>query len=507
VGYVEGGVKQHLSWEFDPKAPLTDFLPARPHPAKQRPLRLPAELSKVPEVFFAEPLTNNTGVASGRMQVVSTLAKIKHVNQKKTDGYMELLLSHRPDLAGLPFVLGDACRRKGENRTQFAAVTKPIRAIQRGEVSLGFGLTPGDLGDNRLMTAVEKVLGEQRSIPPAIQVAALWQMITPESTGNRLALVKYLDGITSEVEATRALAKMAIFSEEDPIRAAALEALKTRRRHDYTEILINGLSYPWPKVAERASAAIAQLGRADLVPQLHEMLERPDPRAPQTRLVNGKPQSFVRELVRINHLRNCTLCHAPAAPDNQPDAPGARTQRDDSTTQVPVPGERIEQYYGEREPVPELFVRFDVTYLRQDFSVNLPVKSAEPWPTMQRYDFVVRTREVDEQEARAWRNLLPADAASPYRRAAFAAIAKLSGGEPEHKQRKSAQSRAMTTGLMVAVLFAVFLLPFVHSQTQTPAVVLAIVTFALLGASGEAIYWVTDKSVRAKRRNARQSTA
>jgi hypothetical protein len=42
-----------------------------------------------------------------------------------------------------------------------------------------------------------------------------------------------------------------------------------------------------------------------------------------------------------------------------------------------------------------------VTYLRQDFSQVQQV--ADPpgrWPTMQRYDFFVRTREIDASEVR-----------------------------------------------------------------------------------------------------------
>jgi hypothetical protein len=421
-GHAEGGAKQHFSWQYDPTTPLTDFLPARPHTAKQQPLRLPARLSEVPEVFFAEPVADTTDVRGGRFQVLSTMAIIQHVNQKKPDGYMELLCSQRADLAGLPFVLGDACRRKGENRAQFATATKPIRDLQRRGSRSG-------LSENLLMTEVTKVLREQRSVPPAVQVAALSQMIPAESAGNRLALVKYLRDQTSEVEAARALANMAIFSEEEQIRSAALDALKTRRRPDYAQILVNGLSYPWPAVAERASTAIAKLGRADLVPQLKEVLKKPDPRIPQTRLVDGKARTFVRELVRINHLHNCTLCHAPAPSGNQQDYA--------TLVQVPIPGEAIQQYYG--ETTPDLLVRFDVTYLRQDFSVTLPVEKADPWPSMQRYDFVVRTREVDQQEARVWRVLLPANAASPYHRAARAAIAELSRREPDVKQSRSAQ--------------------------------------------------------------------
>jgi hypothetical protein len=426
TGWTQPRAELRLSFHYDHKAPLTDLLPARPHTAKQQPVRLPAKLSEVPEVFFAEPFIYDNGGGTGRIQVAGALAKIKHVNQKKTDAYMELLLSQRSDLAGLPFLLGDACRTKGERRTFFAATTKHIRINQRSG------------SNSQLMTEVAKTL-RQQSLPTGVQVAALWQMITPESAANRLELVKYMHENLTEEDAARGLAKLAIFSEEEQVRSAALDALNTRPRQDYVGILVTGLSYPWPAVVERASTAIAKLGQTDLLPQLQEVLKRPDPRLPQTRQIDGKPKTFVRELVRINHLHNCMLCHAPAVAGNGQDVAVrvGRTQEEDSTAQVPIPGEAIQQYYG--ESIPDLFVRFDVTYLRQDFSVTLPVEKAEPWPPMQRFDFVVRTREINEQEARALRELLPPDAASPYHRAALAAIRELSGREPDVKKSKSAQ--------------------------------------------------------------------
>jgi hypothetical protein len=46
------------------------------------------------------------------------------------------------------------------------------------------------------------------------------------------------------------------------------------------------------------------------------------------------------------------------------------------------------------------FVRADVTFLRQDFSVPQPVANAGPWPAMQRYDYLVRERPVSKEELR-----------------------------------------------------------------------------------------------------------
>ncbi|MBM4071942.1 MAG: HEAT repeat domain-containing protein [Planctomycetes bacterium] len=447
TGWTQARTSARFYIPYDPKIPLHDLLPARRQPAQQL-TQLPANLSDVPEVSFADPLAKGSKAPEGQFHVASALEKIKYVNQKKTDAYMELLLSRRADLAGLPFLRGDACRTKGESRQQFAATTKMIRDIQRRrafDVRAHFA----DFSDSGQMTEVVNILAEKRTIPSAIQVAALWQMITPESAGNRLELVKHLHRNVSDAEGTRALAKLAIYSEEEQIRSTAFLALMTRRDQDYTDILVSALSYPWPDVAERASATIAKLGRTDLAPRLQEVLKKPDPRLPQTRLVDGKKKTFVRELVRINHLRNCMLCHAPA-PVGEPTpveragetnrlASRRRTsssslverageiQQAESTGEVPIPGSAITRYYGESNR--DLLVRFDVTYLRQDFSAPLAVADADQWPSMQRYDFVVRTREINEAEAATWRKLLPADAASPYHRAARMALASLSRTE------------------------------------------------------------------------------
>ena len=89
-------------------------------------------------------------------------------------------------------------------------------------------------------------------------------------------------------------------------------------------------------------------------------------------------------------------------------------------------------YY--RPSTPDILVRFDVTYLRQDFSMKLPVADADPWPEMQRYDFLVRTREVTDKEALAYQELLQPsrpEVVSPYRRAALSALRELTGLDAE----------------------------------------------------------------------------
>ena len=100
----------------------------------------------------------------------------------------------------------------------------------------------------------------------------------------------------------------------------------------------------------------------------------------------------VREAVRINHHRNCLLCHPPSQTGQDQEVPGV----------IPIPGQSFptspKEAYGKAQSFGEPMVRADTTYLRQDFSVMMPVENAAPWPEMQRFYFLVRTRPVEGKE-------------------------------------------------------------------------------------------------------------
>jgi hypothetical protein len=254
------------------------------------------------------------------------------------------------------------------------------------------------------------------------RIAALMQVLAPEPPAMRLGLAKYLSGVP-HVEATRALARLALFATEADVREAAVDALKVRREKDYTEILMQGFRYPLPAVARRAGEALVQLERTDLVPRLVDLLDEPDPRAPVTKEVDGKRVHVARELVRLNHHRSCLLCHAPGnTPNVSPDA---------VTAGVPIPGEPLPSpSQGYNNSIQDVLVRVDVTYLRQDFSALLPVADANPWPEMQRFDFLVRSRTLSDVEAHAWQQKLRHEEpgyVAPHRRAALAALRELTG--------------------------------------------------------------------------------
>jgi len=96
---------------------------------------------------------------------------------------------------------------------------------------------------------------------------------------------------------------------------------------------------------------------------------------------------------------------------------------------VPIPGESLSTYYL---PSPDIRVRADVTYLRQDFSRMQKVPDADPWPEMQRFDFLVRTRILTEAEAKKYQaEFAKVEKNSPYRQAAVTALRALTGLDAE----------------------------------------------------------------------------
>jgi hypothetical protein len=282
--------------------------------------------------------------------------------------------------------------------------------------------------------ANRKLEKQQREHVTLARIAALMQILGPESAAHRLGLVKHLAGVTHP-EATRALAKLAIFSSEAEVRDAAIDALRVRREKDYTELLMGGLRYPWPAVAKRSAEALVKLDRKDVIPQLVDVLDEADPREPIVRKVKDEPVTVVRELVKVNHHRNCLLCHSPNDPTPNTEPLQQVSLPDVPVGPIPIPGESMNPpSLGYQQRPQDLVVRVDVTYLRQDFSMLLPVSDAQPWPTMQRFDFMVRTRAISDEEAEVYREKLAKSgtgAVTPYERATLYALRELTGRDTE----------------------------------------------------------------------------
>ena len=114
---------------------------------------------------------------------------------------------------------------------------------------------------------------------------------------------------------------------------------------------------------------------------------------------------------------------------------GAAAASSSLTVAVPLPNEPLakpsEGGYQSTPPTPDIVVRLDMTYLRQDFSMMMPVSDAHPWPDMQRFDFLVRTRTLTATEAQAYDSALEPGQLSPYHRSALFALRELTGRDTE----------------------------------------------------------------------------
>ena len=459
----------NLRFTVAPNTPTKDLLPVAPKASARGPVTT-NDLAAVPELAFTEAPTKPDAMKQ-MSAAAHQIAKINHANAagKKSDAFMSALLESRPDLAGMPFNMGDACRTSGKKLQHFNAAVALVRQALNSNVSrvsvvpaqapnapqTGFAPQPvpqagvipqvafiQNADVNTVLSLAEtlpfwkqfaalceqndkneRVDAETAEHMTVARVSALMQMLAAESPEMRIGLVKYLTGVP-HVEATKALARLAVYSAEADIRAGAITALKVRREKDYTSVLVDALRYPWPAVAKNAADAITKLERTDLVPELVKVLESADPRLPTEKDEGGKKALAVKELVKVNHHRNCLMCHAPN---------GSGVPNDEAiTAQVAVPGQQLPtpSQGGYRSDIPELLIRLDVTYLRQDFSVSLPVKEAHPWPSNQRFDFFVRERTLTADEAEEFRTkLTPKEAGvlSPYHKAAVGALRELTG--------------------------------------------------------------------------------
>ncbi len=294
------------------------------------------------------------------------------------------------ELAGLPFRRGEECRKSTadtqELKRDSLRLHCVIDAMQFGNESRHMS----NSAEQEFRAAFERrIVGEYRETPvasllrnqPCFREPAaadtLVQMLQPMDESVRFELVGGLSAIDSPV-ASAALVQRAIYDLSPRVRDAALNELRRRPTQQYQKQFLAGLRYPWAPVADHAAQAIVALNLQEVVPDLNRMVDLPNP---------GKPHEdeagrwITTDLVRVNHLRSCYLCHAPST-----------SASDVIRGSVPTPGERVRPVYSRDDHVG--FIRADVTYLKQDFSVVQEMPEADPWPRFQRFDYLVRTREA-----------------------------------------------------------------------------------------------------------------
>ena len=174
----------------------------------RQPLRLPQSLAEVPEICFQEPLTKTMEVAEAQLHNVRVIDKIHFLNRKKTDAFMELLIGNRPDLAGLPFVLGDDCRLKRGASQNLVNALAHLRSSQSAMAAIeaeneAMNMRP-EKGPDKRHDKEERTKTKPKrlmefytrsgagGVTPEAEVASLMQVLGPEAAKDRYDLAGYL---------------------------------------------------------------------------------------------------------------------------------------------------------------------------------------------------------------------------------------------------------------------------------------------------------------------------
>jgi HEAT repeat protein len=385
----------------------------------------------------------------------------KYTNGKS--GLLEptTLLGVRPDLKQLPIRRGAYSRISASDASELTELSQKLKYYLETSVPKDVKGYRPDAARLRDAMRAEKAGGKSTWTSPAA-VPILVQQLGHEDLPLRMMLVELLSEIPGK-DATIALARRAVFDLSPKAREAAVKALANRPKDEFREVLLYGLTYPWAPAAEHAAEALVALNDRHAVPEMVGLLQKPEPNSPYPL---DRNRLMTREVVRINHLANCLMCHPPSITLNDPVpgiAPGVfltiqttsnggdynfSHERQKVGTDV-----RVESYSDGSAP---LWIRADVAFLRQDFTVQLPAESnlvgMSPPANMLamarqanvaaialpanaaamaaranvRTDFLVRERPLTESEAKrskANRSAQP----SPQRQALLFALRELSG--------------------------------------------------------------------------------
>jgi hypothetical protein len=202
-------------------------------------------------------------------------------------------------------------------------------------------------------------------------------------------------------------------------------------------------------VADHAAEALVALDLRGAVPQLIPLLDARDLSEPFPVDWGQKRLIMIPEVVRINHLRSCLLCHPPSfmpldpvrapvphsehmvplpssGPRLGPPAPPTTAQQQTGfvkpatggtgygsgssasivsggTRTITLPGGRKLTVEGPKTAIVDTFIRADITYLKQDFSILQPEPNhGRLWPEEQRYDYMVRLRPLSKEQQSLW---------------------------------------------------------------------------------------------------------
>jgi hypothetical protein len=293
------------------------------------------------------------------------------------------LLKSRPDLNGLPMQDEKDCQSSKEAAKMLAQVSVQVRRLQALSTRRSAGGPSSMASADSDLIHFLRTTATRHAKQPTI-VGPLEQMFQAETEGLRRNLIETLAAVKG-MEATRALARRAVFDLSPEVRTDAIRALANRPLRYARPILVAALRHPWAPAADHAAKALVELNDQKSFESVKALVDEPDPRKP----FMEEKKWYVREVVRINHLRNCLLCH--------PASVGRLAPGESVSAPIPEPGKPLPVvYYSSRSPLPS--VRADIVYFRQDFSAVHKVDKPEKWPEFQRFDYLVRKRELTAKE-------------------------------------------------------------------------------------------------------------
>jgi hypothetical protein len=363
-------------------------LPASPpEPYDLTATHFDAELTRVPEVGLLPPGSHE-----------------RLFRQRGAGGDHPALamFDSRLDLRGLPVLRDEDChglacvstvsktlRPQLAETNQFLSTKAGSRLRRSGDTPTWVGRNIAEIAENHPML--------------------LWQMCQCEKDDLRGVMTDVLC-LLDKPAAVEALTRIALYDPDADLRQKAVAALKTRPVTESRPYVIEGFAHPLSCVADHAATALTLLDDRGAIPELIDLLGKPDPATP---VPDDSGSPVVHELVKVNHSRNCQMCHAPSWDVHEV-----------ARAAVPSPEQPLAGSFSldYTNPCNDVFVRINVTYLRPDFSRMLPVAKAAPWPDRQRFDFLVRTRPATSAELSD-----PRPTNSPQREAIVRALQRLTG--------------------------------------------------------------------------------
>jgi hypothetical protein len=375
--------------ERDSTVELTAPAPARPRPPNPparawTPQEMQASLLKAPEVSLQNPSDYHvarTGKATRTIQPILAV------------------VDHRPNLQGLPLHRGRSVQLSASESDAFRDTSVLLRK--------SLSELAGDKRTIRRLSIRPEVLKAR----PDVVARLLHQMLQVEPVQLRRVLIALLESIRHPA-ASRALVNRAVYEPVEELRKLAVDTLASRPVGKYLSTLLDAVASPWPPATDHAADSLTSLAPPDAIPELARRLDvAADDEGPRT----------IGELVRVNHARNCLLCHAQSV-----------SRRDGVRVAVPSPVRPLPPPFslatyegggkgGSSVPPDTVFARPDFIFLKQDFSWMLPVSNPGPWPELQRFDFMVRTRPVRPGEP------APTGLGTPRRQAVLRALRALTG--------------------------------------------------------------------------------